>query len=386
MALRSPRLLVRFAHLCLLALLASAGALAQIPPRPESPPDLFDPGKVIQPPHRKQIERLLQESREQHQTPLLLVVLHNKDHYESGDSSELAVLWYRKWMSGRPNSERGLVLLADLPRRAVFMHAGKAWSAQQPQHDALIKNTIIPGLQRQGLSAGLLKATEELHGLAQQSPVTPATPEQVAPKPGSVKVEIHWKNLALLGLVTGLPVLLIVLAFTTKNSQVKIVNLGSLQLRLSAVRVLFLLIFEAVAVGFVCLALNLVYEGWQSTRWPAVEGEIVSSEIAFSQSNSSTTSNRATPYAKIEYRYEVDGKSYRGDQVDFRAWSRRTSQVEQLLQRFPRGPARVYFDPDQPDTAVLAPGVSWFGVGLSLLAALVFGAGGLMAPFAKGKL
>jgi hypothetical protein len=82
--------------------------------------------------------------------------------------------------------------------------------------------------------------------------------------------------------------------------------------------------------------------GRQSESWPAVAGTI---------QQAGSTNPRASYKLSTIYRYEVDGRAYRGERVRF-AWGSRNP--------YDKGQAvTVYVNPADPTDAVLYPGTNW---------------------------
>ena len=94
-----------------------------------------------------------------------------------------------------------------------------------------------------------------------------------------------------------------------------------------------------------------------SGNWPATEGTIVRSRIERRPTTmDDPAGNRGWKEIwALSYRYSVDGKNYSGDNFDFRAGS-----IDQdTIDRYPIGKqVQVYYDPDNPELAVLVPGPS----------------------------
>lgn len=115
-------------------------------------------------------------------------------------------------------------------------------------------------------------------------------------------------------------------------------------------------------LSIVFLSLGAVFlsiERRQTTVYRAVEGEITRSEVA--RGNTGTTASETTTWTHdFEYRYEVDGETYTGDRTasaTYRTSDR--SEVEETAARYPVGSKiTVHYDPDDPATSVLEPGIS----------------------------
>ncbi len=103
-----------------------------------------------------------------------------------------------------------------------------------------------------------------------------------------------------------------------------------------------------------------------SQDWPAVPGTITVSQVTIS-----TDEDGATYYADVQYKYVVNDRWYTADTVNFGEYgSSNRSRADKIVARYPPdSQVTVYYNPDDPDTAVLEPGLSWgsyFGFLMSL--------------------
>lgn len=105
----------------------------------------------------------------------------------------------------------------------------------------------------------------------------------------------------------------------------------------------------ALCLGFFAywLAAN-VPRGFASESWPTVNGQ--ATKVRYETSGDSII-------AEITYTYNVDGVAYENDRIDF-ASMRESVEVTNLFKsRNVGSTVRVYYDPDDPATSVLVPGV-----------------------------
>ncbi len=85
----------------------------------------------------------------------------------------------------------------------------------------------------------------------------------------------------------------------------------------------------------------------ESVRWPAAEGEVVD-----------VTISRALRSTRVLYRFAVDGRVHEGRRIAFVDRARGRTRSE-LAAEYPEGRRlTVRYDPDDPETAVLEPGVT----------------------------
>ncbi len=132
-----------------------------------------------------------------------------------------------------------------------------------------------------------------------------------------------------------------------------------------------------------------------SRAWPSVSGEVVSSEVRTQRSGRSgrsrgrsrTSRSKTTHRAEIRYEYTVEGQHYTADRVLFGGHSSGSSSyANEVMDRYPKGKQIVvYYDPTQPDQAVLEPGVTG-GVYIQLAGGGLFAVVGAGLCFAGVRL
>jgi Protein of unknown function (DUF3592) len=94
----------------------------------------------------------------------------------------------------------------------------------------------------------------------------------------------------------------------------------------------------------------------ESTEWPAVAGVVVDTRAVWS---SSPRSGRSY-WPLVHYRYSVDGTTYGGDRVSFRADYGR-ADAEDAVAKYPVGSTvSIFYSPGVPQRSVLEPG-TWHG-------------------------
>mgnify|MGYP002713055034 CR=1 FL=1 len=134
---------------------------------------------------------------------------------------------------------------------------------------------------------------------------------------------------------------------------------------LSYIFLFFVIAFFLVTIGFITLQgnneLNLAKH---SEHWPATEGVIVKSEMDSYLVRRSRKGFTKVPLyvANITYSYKVDGELLETYSVSIgkpQVESRTKADVQLVLDKYPLGKeVQVYYDPNNPETAVLEPGVS----------------------------
>jgi hypothetical protein len=99
-------------------------------------------------------------------------------------------------------------------------------------------------------------------------------------------------------------------------------------------------------------------EVYKARRWPATEGKVLVSNIQPQIKTPGAPGynfhdTEVTNEPRVEYEYQVGGKTYRNQRITI---GEKTSEyeLEEILARYPVGAAvTVYYDPSNPQTAVL---------------------------------
>ncbi len=119
--------------------------------------------------------------------------------------------------------------------------------------------------------------------------------------------------------------------------------------------------FFLIAV-FVVVGIGLAIWGWSvlqnarvSESWPTTDGQILSSNVREDRDEDGTSY-----FGDVTFGYFVDDISYTSDTVSFGQYGGERDHAEEIVARYPAGSGvTVYYDPADPETAVLEPGVTW---------------------------
>ncbi|GAA4430869.1 DUF3592 domain-containing protein [Bremerella cremea] len=144
--------------------------------------------------------------------------------------------------------------------------------------------------------------------------------------------------------------------------------------------ILFLMIFVAFGVVFLGYGLGQIFQAHQATQWPMVQGEIVSSEL-----KSHTNKNSHSWRCEVQYAYQVEGVSYRGDRIAFGYDGTNREKLHADLHRKLKAAevVDVYYNPANPSESCLVPGIrrsaflmivfglAWLGFVFSMMALVV---------------
>jgi hypothetical protein len=129
-------------------------------------------------------------------------------------------------------------------------------------------------------------------------------------------------------------------------------------------------------LGFIGAGIFLIYRSVQSRKkaeasqgWPSTAGQINESRVSHSTHTDTDGDSRDsyTPY--VEYTYQVAGQSYNGRDLTFGFTQGygNASKAQAMLAKYPVGAqVNVYYDPADPQKAVLERQAGGYGVGLVL--------------------
>jgi tetratricopeptide (TPR) repeat protein len=114
--------------------------------------------------------------------------------------------------------------------------------------------------------------------------------------------------------------------------------------------------FGLFLVGLFCLGYAGFesYEGFFSTKWPSVQARIERATIK--ESTDKFGQRHYEP--SIMYSYSVNGKTYRGERIQFGGTTTSTTE-EGILEPYKKAITVAYYNPNKPDVACLKPGVNW---------------------------
>ena len=123
------------------------------------------------------------------------------------------------------------------------------------------------------------------------------------------------------------------------------------------------LVFLVGLVLALWLGPRLVLEGWATSSWPTVDGEILSAEV-----ERATTRGSGHHYvAELRYRYAYEGQTFSGTRVHT-AGSPSFNQGDEaaaFIANYPVGSTvQVFVNAEDPAQAVLQHGIPWRGWGV----------------------
>lgn len=136
-----------------------------------------------------------------------------------------------------------------------------------------------------------------------------------------------------------------------------------------------LYVFASVFILFGLIGLastaRVVNTGSQSKSWEHTTGTISASQVSYAESTDSRSS--PTPYAKVRFEYKVEGTSFEGTRVDLDRVSEDLGDVQATVSQYTVGKKiSVYYDPKNPESSLLEPGVPWREVKMVSGGSLIF--------------
>ncbi|MGR8940326.1 MAG: DUF3592 domain-containing protein [Gammaproteobacteria bacterium] len=139
--------------------------------------------------------------------------------------------------------------------------------------------------------------------------------------------------------------------------------------------VLFGLPFFCIGAGFLIFwIVPTLHDGWRMAFWPETQATLLSAKLNSSYSGKSTTYSVAA-----QYRYVIEGRSYRNDRVAIGSGADNIGEFQQKLgreleQALQAGqPISVWYDPENPADAVLSRDIRWGLLGFALIFVIAFG-------------
>ncbi|MES9946794.1 MAG: DUF3592 domain-containing protein [Candidatus Thiodiazotropha sp.] len=141
---------------------------------------------------------------------------------------------------------------------------------------------------------------------------------------------------------------------------------------------IFGLPFFAIGLFFIYKTAVSVFDAVQMASWEQAQGSLISAEVSHHRSDDTTTYQ-----AEARYRYQVNGVEYSGDRVAIHGGSDNIGDFQQQLGRQlqklyrKQQPVPVYYDPSDPNQAVLNRDLRWGMIGFNTIFIIVFGGAGL---------
>lgn len=123
---------------------------------------------------------------------------------------------------------------------------------------------------------------------------------------------------------------------------------------------LFALAGLLLGIGMLCWGTTTIVRATQSESWSSTQGTVLFAEVEkqtrYRRNSKGVRTTRTVYVPRIRYRYTVDGQEYTGSTI-----GHDTSEVRDAIetgQYVPGAPITVYYNPEDPSEAVLAPGLA----------------------------
>jgi Protein of unknown function (DUF3592) len=125
---------------------------------------------------------------------------------------------------------------------------------------------------------------------------------------------------------------------------------------------LFVFSFVMLVLALTMYAI-LVHKQWTASRWPTVQGTILSAGLKSRWIADNSTDNSSGRYfqASVSFDYVVDGKRYQSNRHGRSGvWLGSEKSAKKTAARFKEGEAvAVYFDPKNPQRSMIWPHIGW---------------------------
>lgn len=118
------------------------------------------------------------------------------------------------------------------------------------------------------------------------------------------------------------------------------------------------ILFCLVAVAALTYGAKTVLEAQAMQEWPTCRGVIIKSETRWQRG---TDGGSSTLIADVQYRYEVEGRTYQGDSISQGQYgSNDPAHARQEAGQYPLGSlVDVHYDPDDPQHSFLETNWHW---------------------------
>lgn len=122
------------------------------------------------------------------------------------------------------------------------------------------------------------------------------------------------------------------------------------------ITVFIMVLFLAAGIGISIWGWSVLQNARVSESWPVTDGEILSSNVRVDSDEDGTSY-----FGDVTFRYVVNDVVYTSDTVSFGQYgSSDRDLAESIVSRYPAdNGVTVHYDPADPETAVLEPGVTW---------------------------
>jgi hypothetical protein len=133
--------------------------------------------------------------------------------------------------------------------------------------------------------------------------------------------------------------------------------------------IVFVLVFAGIGAFLIYRSLQNRKRAEASQGWPSTLGVVAESRVTRSTSTDSEGDTSVSYSPHVEYTYQVGGKEYRGKDITFgfKQGYGSPAKAEEVTARYPEGGSvTVYYDPANPQKAVLERRAGGFGASLAI--------------------
>jgi hypothetical protein len=119
-------------------------------------------------------------------------------------------------------------------------------------------------------------------------------------------------------------------------------------------------IFFVIGIFIMRAAIRNRRKAEESTSWPSVQGTITKAWVETQEHEDDEGSVTITHFPKWEYEFNVSGMTYTSQNVSFggTGGSSRELAAQERLKQYPiNSQVQVFFNPSNPEEAVLEPGI-----------------------------
>ena len=132
-----------------------------------------------------------------------------------------------------------------------------------------------------------------------------------------------------------------------------------------------IVVLAVILIVFSVWGVVQLYDAARSYSWPQVTGRIISS-VAQSKLMRGRSGDYISHWPDVRYEYVVGDRRFVSDRIMFTHRGFSKTNTQRLVDTYPVNKVvAVYFDPRNPGSAVLEPGVSWLLIPILAFAMLL---------------
>jgi len=114
--------------------------------------------------------------------------------------------------------------------------------------------------------------------------------------------------------------------------------------------------FSILCIAVCCTVIHEYRKGAETSKWPNTNGKIISAKVESEVIPAADEGDKTIYTAEVVYEYTVNEKKYTCNRIGIE----NDSVAEATIKKYPKGKkVKVYYDPANPNEAVLETGVNW---------------------------